>query len=123
MYQIHFPNSWSNTEYWDGLADVYDAALVCTVSMSNYGSEALCATHAALSKQGIKLMMNQIQLLLLYRWLIENGIMDTCKELDVQVLSYSPLALIGFLMRKYSKDNLPLGPRKELVKPLFESKE
>merc|ERR1712087_103607 len=53
-----------------------------------------------------------------YRWPLENGLLDACKELDVKVLSYSPLAL-GFLTGKYSKDNLPSGPRKVLGEKLF----
>ena len=24
LYQIHFPNVWSNAEYWDGLAMAFD---------------------------------------------------------------------------------------------------
>jgi pyridoxine 4-dehydrogenase len=56
---------------------------------------------------------------LLYRWPLENGLLETCKELDVKVLSYSPLAL-GFLTGKYGKDNLPAGPRSKIAKQLFE---
>ena len=37
--------------------------------------------------------------------------MDTCKDLGVQVLAYSPLGL-GLLTGKFSPDNLPSGPRK-----------
>ena len=43
--------------------------------------------------------------------------MDTCKELGVQVLSYSPLGL-GMLTGKYNKDNLPKGPRNILFRNL-----
>ena len=33
LYQIHFPGSWSNEEYWDGIADAYDQGLVNAVGM------------------------------------------------------------------------------------------
>jgi hypothetical protein len=37
LYQIHFPGSWSNEEYWDGIADAYDQGLVNAVGMfSNF---------------------------------------------------------------------------------------
>mmetsp|Transcript_23431 Transcript_23431/g.46891 ORF Transcript_23431/g.46891 Transcript_23431/m.46891 type:complete len:241 (+) Transcript_23431:103-825(+) len=119
LYQIHFPNSWSNEAYWDGLADAYDLGLVKSVGVSNYGVDALRACHARLSERGIKLATNQIQMSLLYRWPIENGLLDACKELDVKVLSYSPLAL-GFLTGKYSKENLPSGPRSKIGEQLFQ---
>ena len=118
LYQIHFPNSWSNEDYWDGLADCYDQGLVKAVGVSNYGVDAVRACHAKLAQRGIKLASNQIQLSLLYRWPIDNGLLDTCAELEMEVLSYSPLAL-GFLTGKYSKDNLPSGPRAKLGKDLF----
>jgi pyridoxine 4-dehydrogenase len=123
LYQIHFPNAWSNAEYWDGLAMAYEKGLVKAVGVSNYGSEALRACHRVLAERGIPLTSNQIQLSLLYRWPLENGLMDTCRELDVDVLAYSPLAL-GFLTGKYdSLQNLPSGPRQALGKQLFEAQD
>ena len=118
LYQIHFPNAWANAEYWDGLAMCYEQGLVKAVGVSNYGVDAIRATHAALKERGIPLASNQIQVSLLYRWPLENGLLETCKELDVKVLSYSPLCL-GFLTGKYSKDNLPSGPRKVIGERLF----
>jgi len=118
LYQIHFPNSWSNEDYWDGLADAYDQGLVKAVGVSNYGVDAVRACHAKLAERGIKLASNQIQMSLLYRWPIDNGLLDACKELDVKVLSYSPLAL-GFLAGKYNKSNLPSGPRAKIGEQLY----
>ena len=118
LYQIHFPNAWSNAEYWDGLAQAYEKGYVKAVGVSNYGSDALRACHSFLAERNIPLTSNQIQLSLLYRHPINNGLLDTCKELNVDVLAYSPLAL-GFLTGKYdSLDNLPSGPRNALGKQL-----
>jgi pyridoxine 4-dehydrogenase len=47
-------------------------------------------------------------------------LIDTCKELDVKVLAYSPLAL-GFLTGKYSTSQLPDGPRNSIGKQLFQT--
>jgi pyridoxine 4-dehydrogenase len=118
LYQIHFPNVWNNADYWEGLAECYEKGLVKAVGVSNYGSDAVRACHGVLAKHGIPLATNQIQCSLLYRWPIENGLLDTCKKLGVQVLSYSPLAL-GFLTGKYNEANLPKGPRQGIFKQLL----
>lgn len=118
LYQIHFPNAWSNADYWEGLAECYEKGLVKAVGVSNYGSDAVRACHGALASRGIPLASNQIQCSLLYRWPLENGLLETCKELGVQVLSYSPLAL-GFLTGKYNENNLPKGPRQGILKELL----
>lgn len=120
LYQIHFPNAWNNAEYWDGLAMVYEKGLVKAVGVSNYGSDALQACHKTLAERGIPLATNQIQYSLLYRWPELNGLLDTCKDLNVKVLAYSPLAL-GFLTGKYSSEKLPSGPRQVLGKQLFQT--
>lgn len=119
LYQIHFPNAWSNEEYWDGLAQCYEEGLVKAVGVSNYGVDALRAVHSKLEKRGIPLATNQIQLSLLYRFPIDNGLLEACEELNVKVLSYSPLAL-GFLTGKYNTDNRPSGPRLNIAKKLFD---
>jgi pyridoxine 4-dehydrogenase len=119
LYQIHFPNAWSNEEYWDGLAQCYEEGLVKAVGVSNYGVDALRAVHDKLAKRGIPLATNQIQLSLLYRFPEENGLLQACNDLNVKVLSYSPLAL-GFLTGKYDSRTRPSGPRQSIAKKLFD---
>mmetsp|Transcript_5889 Transcript_5889/g.15420 ORF Transcript_5889/g.15420 Transcript_5889/m.15420 type:complete len:394 (+) Transcript_5889:44-1225(+) len=114
LYQIHFPNAWSNEAYWDGLGECVDRGLVRAVGVSNYGAEALRACHAKLQEKGVPLVSNQIQVSLLYPYALNNGLIDTCKELNVKVLAYSPIAL-GLLAGKYTPNNLPSGPRKLLA--------
>lgn len=120
LYQIHFPNAWSNAEYWDGLAQCYEKGLVKAVGVSNYGVEAMTACHGVLAKRGIPLATNQIQYSLLYQWPEKNGLLQACKDLNVQVLAYSPLAL-GMLTGKYSQDKMPSGPRKSIFQQLLTS--
>ena len=117
LYQIHFPNAWSNAAYWDGLAMAYEQGLVTAVGVSNYGVDAVRACHDALAKRGIPLASNQIQLSLLYTHPVDNGLLQACNDLGVKVLSYSPLAL-GMLTGKYSVENPPSGPRKSLFQSL-----
>lgn len=118
LYQIHFPNAWSNAEYWDGLAMAFDRGLVKAVGVSNYGVDATRACHDALAQRGIQLASNQIQMNLLYRWPEQNGLLQACDDLGVQVLAYSPLAL-GMLTGKYTRDKPPRGPRKAIYEQLL----
>jgi len=122
LYQIHFPNAWANEDYWDGLAMCYEQGLVKAVGVSNYGVDATRAVHEKLAARGIPLASNQIQMSLLYRFPLENGLVDVCKELNVDVLSYSPLAL-GFLTGKYDKETRPSGPRKAIAKVLLDGED
>jgi len=118
LYQIHFPNSYSNSAYWDGLADCFDLGLVRSCGVSNYGKEAVRAVHKSLGERGIPLSSNQIQLSLVYRSALEEGLKDTCDELGVQTIAYSPLGL-GLLTGKYGPENYPTGPRSKLAEKLF----
>ena len=120
LYQIHFPNAFANAAYWEGLADAYDQGLVKSVGVSNYGVDAVRACHAALAQRGIPLTSNQIQYSLLYRYPeTHNALLQTCNELNVQVLAYSPLAL-GLLGGKYrtldSVQKVGGGPRKKIFR-------
>jgi len=119
LYQVHFPNAWSNAEYWEGLADCVELGLVENVGVSNYGADAVEACAAALAKRGVPLFSNQIQYSLLYPFAEQNGLKAKCDELGVRVLAYSPLGL-GLLSGKYSSDKLPSGPRAKLAKAFFE---
>ena len=52
----------------------------------------------------------QVQFSLLSRYPLTSGLLDACKELGVQPIGYSPLAL-GLLADKYTEDKLPNGIR------------
>jgi pyridoxine 4-dehydrogenase len=116
LYQIHFPGAWANEAYWDGMAQAYEKGLIKAVGVSNYGVDATRACHKALEKRGIALASNQIQYSLLYRFPEDNGLLQACDDLGIQVLAYSPLAL-GLLTGKYRDAETVQsisGPRKQL---------
>ena len=115
LYQIHFPHlqllgEKQDAAFWDGLAEVYHSGLAANVGVSNYGVEMVTAAHAALAARGVPLASNQIQYSLLFRR-TSQPVVDVCKELDVKVLSYFPLAN-GLLAGKYSAESLPSGPKR-----------
>ena len=111
LYQIHFPNAWANEEYMEGLGECVDSGLVKAAGVSNYGVDAMRKCSEKLGAYGVPLTSNQIQLSLIYPYALGNGLKAACDELGVQVLAYSPLGL-GVLTGKFTKDNLPSGPRK-----------
>ena len=102
LYQIHFPNAYANAAYWDGMAMAYEQGLIRAVGVSNYGVDAVRACHKALAQRGVPLSTNQIQYSLLYQHPEKsNGLLQCCKDLGMEVLAYSPLAL-GLLTGKYT---------------------
>ena len=111
LYQIHWPYPPVSVETWmAGLVDAVEAGLARTVGVSNYNPEQTRRAHAALAKCGVPLVSNQVQYSLLHRYPEWDGLLDLCRELDITLIAYSPLAM-GVLTGKYTPDNLPPGVR------------
>jgi aryl-alcohol dehydrogenase-like predicted oxidoreductase len=120
LYQHHFPAPRvSIPALMDLLANAVDAGKVKAVGVSNYSAEQMRAAHAALAKRGIPLASNQVQYSLLHRGPEVNGVLDACRELDITLIAYSPLAM-GALTGKYSAANKAGGLRRIL--PNFNKK-
>jgi pyridoxine 4-dehydrogenase len=84
------------------MAMAYEQGLIRAVGVSNYGVDAVRACHKALAQRGVPLSTNQIQYSLLYQHPEKsNGLLQCCKDLGMEVLAYSPLAL-GLLTGKYT---------------------
>jgi aryl-alcohol dehydrogenase-like predicted oxidoreductase len=64
--------------------------------------------HAALAKRGIVLVSNQVEYSLLKRDVERNGLLALCRELNVTLIAYRPLAR-GLLSGKYATQNPPPG--------------
>eukprot|EP01116_Phalansterium_solitarium_P011290 TRINITY_DN26922_c0_g1_i1.p1 TRINITY_DN26922_c0_g1~~TRINITY_DN26922_c0_g1_i1.p1 ORF type:complete len:364 (+),score=84.39 TRINITY_DN26922_c0_g1_i1:68-1159(+) len=113
LYQIHAAStSLRAVEVWaEALAEAHAKGLIKAVGVSNYNADQVRRTHAVLAKHGVPLASNQIEFSLLRTNPLHNGLIDACKELGVQIIAYSPLAM-GRLSGKYSKENPPQGNRK-----------
>ena len=60
------------------------------------------AAHSdALAKRGIPLASNQLKYSLLDRHIERDGTMQTCRELGVSIIAYSPIEM-GLLSGKYT---------------------
>jgi aryl-alcohol dehydrogenase-like predicted oxidoreductase len=109
LYQLHFPFPPIPIETWmNGLADAVQAGLVRSVGVSNCSVEQMRRAHAALAKRGVVLASNQVEYSLLHRAPERNRLMQTCREMGVTLIAYSPLRK-GLLSGKYTPENRPTG--------------
>lgn len=112
IYQIHFPFRPRSFEYWvDALGDAAQDGLVKAVGVSNFSAEQTKRAHELFDRKGVVLAANQVGYSLLNRKIESDGVLETCRDLDVSVISYGPLAE-GLLTGKYRPDNPPPFMRK-----------
>ncbi len=128
LYQMHFPLPPVPVETWmDAMAEAVEAGFIRAVGVSNYNQAQMGRAHTALAKRGIPLASNQVFYSLLHRDPEFNGVAQLCKDLNITLIAYSPLEK-GVLTGKYTPDNPPPGPRKNIysreylrkVQPLIE---
>jgi aryl-alcohol dehydrogenase-like predicted oxidoreductase len=111
LYQIHVPYSIIPVETWmAGLADAVEAGLTRAVGVSNYDTEQTRRAYDALARRGIPLASNQVEYSLLERKPERIGLMQFCREQNITVIAYSPIAK-GVLTGKYTPENPPPGVR------------
>ena len=111
LYQIHWPFPPVPIETWmAALAEAVEDGLVGAVGVSNYSAQQTRRAAAALARRGVPLTSNQVEYSLLRRQVERNGVLETCRQLGVTVIAYSPLAM-GLLGGRYSADRRPPGWR------------
>ena len=111
LYQIHFPAPPVPMDTWlAGMADAHDRGLVRAVGVSNFSADQTRRAHAVLAACGIPLASNQVRFSLLDRSPETTGLLETCRELNVTLIAYSPLAQ-GLLTGKYTSEHRPGGVR------------
>lgn len=104
LYQVHWPFPPVSVETWaDALADAVESGLTHAVGVSNYDKDQMLRTYEVLDKRGLKLASNQVEYNLIKRDIELNGLLETCQELGITLISYSPLSQ-GVLTGKYSPD-------------------
>jgi len=109
LYQIHFPSPLPRAKgLMDALAETIREGKVRRVGVSNYGAEPLKRAHDRLASHGVTLASNQVEYSLLKRTPETNGVVDACRELDVTLIAYSPIAQ-GLLTGKYGPGTKPAG--------------
>jgi len=114
LYQVHWPLDFlmGQKELMNALANEVKQGRIKAVGVSNYSAQQMQEAHRYLTERGIPLAVNQVQYSLLHRQIETNGVLDTARQLNVNILAYSPLAQ-GLLTGKYSAsdDQKPSGAR------------
>ena len=112
LYQHHFPARRVDIPTLMALmADAVEAGKIRAVGVSNYTAAQMRTAHEALARRGIPLASNQVQYSLLYRWPEVDGVLDACRELNITLIAYQPLAS-GALTGKYLDGPRPRGLRR-----------
>jgi aryl-alcohol dehydrogenase-like predicted oxidoreductase len=112
LYQHHFPSRRIPIPALMGLmADAVAAGKVRAIGVSNYSAAQVRVAHAALAERGIPLASNQVEYSLLHRQPEVNGVLDACRELEITLIAYQPLAM-GVLTGKYRPGDRPTGIRR-----------
>ncbi len=129
LYQIHFPSFVSIRSLMNRLAGAVEAGRVRHVGVSNYSAAQMRRAHAILAERGVPLVSNQVNYSLLHRHPERNGVLDACRELNVTLIAYFPLAS-GVLTGKYRGGNTPSrnwirvlsrSPSPDRIEPLLQA--
>ena len=121
LYQIHFPSPILKIEsLMDALAETVKEGKVRHVGVSNYGVAAMQRAQDRLAQHGLRLASNQVRYNLLDRSPETNGVLDACRDLDVTLVAYSPIAQ-GLLTGKYGPGDRPSGYVRRFGKAFSES--
>jgi pyridoxine 4-dehydrogenase len=122
--QLHWSTAryapWQEGPLLQGLADKVLDGTVAELGVSNLGPQRLRRIHADLGARGVPLRSLQVQASLLApEPMAPGGLLEVCRELGVEVIAYSPLAL-GLLGRPPGPlPPLPQGPRRLLFRRVW----
>lgn len=117
LYQIHFPfPTLSNAALMESLKEAVELNLTSAVGVSNYSKQEMEEADDLLARYGIPLASNQVRYNLLHRNPEKDGLLSSCKERNISLIAYSPLASGCLTEKELKKDSTQ--PAK--VKPLLE---
>jgi len=118
--QLHWSTAryapWQEGPLLEGLADLVARGEVAELGVSNVGPVRLRQLHRHLAQRGIALKSVQVQLSLLAPAPLQpGGVAEVCRDLGIELIAYSPLAL--GLLAGVSGER-PQGPRGGLFRRL-----
>ena len=91
LYYIHFPQG--NIEHlMDQMARAVADGKIRAIGVSNFTVAQMRLASARLTRYDIPLAANEVRYNLLYRQSEFNGVLDACRELNVALVAYVPLA-------------------------------
>jgi L-glyceraldehyde 3-phosphate reductase len=89
-------------ETMGALAQLHRQGKALYVGISNYPREQTIAANRILGEMGVPLLIHQPSYSILNRWIEDDETIDTCGELGIGVIAFSPLAQ-GLLTGKYNR--------------------
>jgi len=93
IYYVHFPISLMSIEaMMDMMALAVRTGKIRAVGVSNFSAQQMRRAAARLGRYDIPLAANQVQYSLLNRQPETNGVLEACRELNVALVAYRPLA-------------------------------
>lgn len=107
IYVVHGPiHVQSIAKIAKSMAECVDKGLTKAVGVANYSLEDMLKMQEELAKYSVPLAVNQVEFSVLRRLPETSGLLQTCKDRNIVMQSYSSLAQ-GRLSGKYNKDNPP----------------
>ena len=101
LYQVHWPFSMiPHRRLLRRLAAAVHDGRIRYVGVSNFTAVQTRRAYAILADAGVPLVSNQVSYSLLRRAPEVNGVLDACRELEMTLIGYSPLAQ-GLLAGKF----------------------
>ena len=93
LYYLHFPYSLVSVQAWmQRLARAHREKQIGAIGVSNFSARQMRAAARVLETHGIALAANQVHYSVLHDAPERNGVLDACRELDVALVAYRPLA-------------------------------
>lgn len=91
LYYVHWPRSLMSIDtLMDMMALAVRIGKIRAVGVSNFNARQMRQAASRLARYGIPLAANEVQYSLLHREPETNGVLDTCRELNVALVAYKP---------------------------------
>lgn len=93
LYYVHFPLPMIDVGVFvEGLVEAVKSGKARAVGVANFSADQMRRIADSLAKAAVPLAANQVNYSLLRRGAETNGVLDACRELDVALVAYFPLA-------------------------------
>jgi len=93
LYYLHFPYSPRGVDTWmKAMAKAIEGGKIRAAGVSNCNVAQMRKAADVLARYGIPLAANQVQYSLMHRAPETNGVLDACRQMDVALIAYRPLA-------------------------------
>jgi aryl-alcohol dehydrogenase-like predicted oxidoreductase len=93
LYLIHFPFSVVGIpSLMDRFSEAVEAGQARAVGVSNFSARQMRVAAEHLDRHGVPLAANEVQFSVFHRDPERNGVLSACRELDVALIAYRPLA-------------------------------